>query len=122
VIGFSAVIVLLAAAAFVGVKNARSISESASSLVTNQLVIAQLLDEVQREQEVLNAVFYRLSRQPDSIDRDRVLADLEQTDREIARLAAQARGGPDEAAWNQFQRALGDFSQEARVLLSGMKR
>src|SRR5579862_6144558 len=121
VIGFSAVIVLLAAAAYVGVKNARSITESASALVTNQLVIAQLLDEVQREQEVLNAAFYRLSRQPESLDRERVLADLDQTDREIARLAAQARGGPDEATWDQLQRALAGFSQEARELLSGGK-
>ncbi len=121
VIGFSVVILLLATAAFIGVNNARSIAASAAELVTNQLVIARLLDEVEREQEVLNAAFYRLSRAPDVVDRERVLADLDQTDREIGRLVEQARGGPNEAAWNSLQRAVLDFSREARRLLSQRK-
>ena len=97
VIGFTAVIALLAVAAFIGVRNAHSIASSAASLVADQLVDARLLDEVEREQEVLNAAFYRLSRAPDIVDRERVLADLDQTDQEITALVAQARGGPDEA-------------------------
>lgn len=118
VIGFAAVIVLLAAAAFIGVKNARSIAESTAGLVTDQLVIERLLDEVEREQSVLNATFYRLSRAPDAVDRERVAADLDQTDRDIARLVAEARGGPNETVWNNLQRAVLDFSQEARQLLA----
>lgn len=118
VIGFSVVIMLLAAAAFIGVNNARSIAATAAELVTDQLVIARLLDEVEREQEVLNAAFYRLSRTPDMVDRDRVMADLDQTDTEIERLVAQARGGPNQTAWHSLQRAVLDFSREARQLLS----
>ena len=117
VIGFTAVIALLAAAAVIGVNNARSIAASAAGLVADQLVIAHLLDEVEREQEVLNAAFYRLSRTPDIVDRERVLSDLDETDREIGRLVGQARGGPDAAAWNSLARAVLDFSQEARQLL-----
>src|SRR5256885_12974108 len=97
VIGFSVVILLLAAAAFIGVNNARSIAASAAELVSDQLVIARLLDEVEREQEVLNAAFYRLSRAPAAVDRERVLADLDKADQEIRRLVAEARGGPNEA-------------------------
>src|SRR5580704_17481533 len=100
VIGFAAVIVLMAAATITGVNNARSIAASAAGLVDNQLVIARLLDEVEREQEVLNAAFYRLSRTPDTVDRERVLADLDQTDEEIHKMVAEAQGGPNEAAWN----------------------
>jgi signal transduction histidine kinase len=118
VVGFAAVIALLAAAAFIGVKNARSIAESTAGLVTDQLVIERLLDEVEREQSVLNATFYRLSRAPDAVDRERVAADLDQTDRDIARLVAEARGGPNETVWNNLQRAVLDFSQEARQLLA----
>src|SRR5258706_1973734 len=121
VIGFSVVILLLATAAFIGVNNARSIAASAAELVTNQLVIARLLDEVERKQQLLNAAFYRLPRAPDVVDRERVLADLDQTDREIGRLVEQARGGPNEAAWNSLQRAVLDFSREARRLLSQRK-
>lgn len=121
VIGFAAVIVLLVAAAFIVANNARSIAASAAGLVTDQLVIARLLDEVEREQGVLNAAFYRLSRAPDLVDRERVMADLDQTDREIGKLVAEARGGANAAAWNSLQRAVLDFSQEARQLLSQRK-
>src|SRR5580700_2427920 len=111
VIGFTVVIALLAAAAFIGVNNARSTAASAAGLVADQLVIARLIDEVEREQEVLNAAFYRLSQAPDLVDRERVMADLDGTDREIGRLAAQARGSPDEPAWDSLHRAVQDFSQ-----------
>jgi signal transduction histidine kinase len=121
VIGFSAVIVLLVAAAFIVAHNARSIAASAALLVTDQLVIARLLDEVEREQEVLNAAFYRLSRTPDTVDRERVMADLDQTDREIGKLIAESHAGTNTAAWNSLQRAVLDFSQEARQLLSKSK-
>jgi len=114
VIGFGAVIVLLAAAATIGVNNARSIAASSAGLVADQLVITRLLDEVEREQEVLNAAFYRLSRAPDIVDRERVLSDLDQTGREIDTLVARARGGPDEAAWTSLKDATRDFSSEAR--------
>src|SRR5580693_6609159 len=117
VIGFTVVIALLAAAAFIGVNNARSTAATASGLVGDQLVITRLLDEEEREQEVLNAAFYRLSRTPDLVDRERVTADLDHTDEEIKRLVQQARGTPNEAAWNSLQRAVLDFSQEARQLL-----
>src|SRR5580658_78697 len=120
VIGFAVVIALLAAAAVIGVHNARSITASAAGLVSDQLVITRLLDEVEREQGALNAAFYRMSRAPENVDRAKVLA-LDQTGGEVAILVAKARGGPDEAAWNALQRAVLDFSTEARQLLTGKK-
>jgi signal transduction histidine kinase len=118
VIGFALVIALLAVAAVIGVNNARSIAASAAGLVTDQLVIARLLDEVEREQEVLNTAFYRLSRTPGMVDRARVLADLEQTDSEIRKMVGEASTGVDAAAWDALQRAALAFSQEARRLLA----
>jgi signal transduction histidine kinase len=121
VLGFAVVIALLATAAAIGVQNARSITASAAGLVADQLVITRLLDEVEREQEALNAVFYRLSRAPENVDRAKVLAALNETGGQVAILVAKARGGPDEAAWNELQRAVLDFSAEARQLLAGKK-
>jgi signal transduction histidine kinase len=121
VIGFAVVIALLAAAAVIGVHNARSITASAAGLVSDQLVITRLLDEVEREQEALNAAFYRMSRAPENVDRAKVLAALDQTGGEVAILVANARGGPDQAAWNELERAVRDFSTEARQLLTGKK-
>jgi len=121
VIGFAVVIALLAAAAVIGVHNARSVTASTAGLVADQLVITRLLDEVEREQEALNAAFYRLSRAPEKVDRAKVLAALDQTGGEVAILVAKARGGRDEAAWNALERAVLDFSTEARQLLAGKK-
>jgi signal transduction histidine kinase len=121
VIGFAVVIALLAAAAVIGVHNARSITASTEALVADQLVITRLLDEVEREQEALNAAFYRLSRAPENVDRARVLAALDQTGGAVQVLVEKARGGPDEAAWNALERAVLDFSAEARQLLAGKK-
>jgi signal transduction histidine kinase len=121
VIGFAVVIALLATAAVIGVHNARSITASAAGLVADQLVITRLLDEVEREQEALNAAFYRMSRAPENVDRAKALAALDQTGGEVAVLVGKARGGPDEAAWNALERAVLDFSTEARQLLAGKK-
>ncbi len=121
VIGFAVVIALLATAAVIGVHNARSITASAAGLVADQLVITRLLDEVEREQEALNAAFYRMSRAPENVDRAKVLAALDETGGQVAILVKRARGGPDEPAWNALERAVLDFSTEARQLLAGKK-
>jgi len=121
VVGFAVVIALLAAAAVIGVHNARSIAATTEALVADQLVVTRLLDEVEREQEALNAAFYRLSRAPENVDRAKVLAALDQTGGEVAILVEKARGGPDEPAWNALERAVLDFSTEARQLLAGKK-
>ena len=49
VAGFALVIVLLAAAAFVGLRSIESIQSSAGNLVREQAVANRLLDEVQRQ-------------------------------------------------------------------------
>ncbi len=121
VIGFALVIAMLIAAAIIGVSDADAIRASARSLMSNELVIARLQDDVDKEQQVLNAAFYQLSRAPDQVDRDRILADLEQTDREIHGMVVEARGGPDEDTWNRLETAVNDFSTEARRLLSRSK-
>jgi signal transduction histidine kinase len=121
VIGFAVVIALLAAAAVIGVHNARSITATTANLVADQLAITRLLDEVEREQEALNAAFYRMSRAPEKVDRAKVLAALDKTGGEVALLVRKARGSPDEAAWNALERAVLDFSTEARQLLTGKK-
>jgi signal transduction histidine kinase len=120
-IGFTAVILLLAAAAIIGASNLRSIAQIASDLVTDQLVITRLLDEVEQEQGVLNASFYRLSRTPQSVDRSQVLSDLDESDREIEQLVAQAGNGPDHQIWLNLSGATRDFSDEARDLLNHKK-
>ncbi len=117
-IGFTAVIVFLFVAAFIGANNVRSISHFASDVVTDQLVITHLLDEVEQEQRVLDASFYRLSSSPQTVDPSQILSSLDQTDREIARLVDQNRFGPDRQLWQSLAGTTQDFSSVAREVLS----
>jgi signal transduction histidine kinase len=118
VLGFSAVIVLLVAAAFVGVNSAQLIKESTAELVRSELVTTRLIDDLQREQDTLNATFYRLSRGPELVDRARVLAQLDTADQAVGRIVQEAAGTPQSNLWHQLDTATRAFSTEARRLLA----
>lgn len=115
--GFSAVIVLLLAAGFIGVKNAQLIQESAEALVRNQLVTTRLIEELQREQDTVNASFYKISRDPEALDRNRQLAQLDESDRAIQRIVQEMAGTVEEPLWRDLSRATVAFSSEARRVL-----
>lgn len=117
VLGFSAVIVLLVAAASVGVKSAQLIQESTAELVRSELVTTRLIDELQREQDTLNATFYNLSRGPELVDRARALAQLDAADQAVRRIVREAAGTPQADLWGKLDTATGAFSSEARRLL-----
>ena len=116
--GFAAVIVLLLAAGFIGVKNAQLIEESSSALVQNQLVTTRLIDELQREQETVNAVFYKLSKYPELADSDRILAQLEQADHGVQRIVEETSHTAEGPLWRTLGEAAQAFSVEARRLLA----
>jgi signal transduction histidine kinase len=118
VFGFSAVIVLLVAAAFVGVNSAQLIKESTAQMVHSELVTTRLIDELQREQDTLNATFYKLSRGPELVDRERVLAQLDAADEAVARIVEEAAGTPEADLWRKLDAAARAFSSEARRLLA----
>ncbi len=86
VIGFSAVIALLMAAGFIGLKSAQLIQENSAEIVHNGLVTTRLIDELQREQDTLNAAFNKLSRGPELSERERLLAQLDDADQDVERI------------------------------------
>ena len=118
VVGFSVTIVLLVAAAAIGVQNARLIRASAAGLASQQLVTTRLVNEVETEQQTINAAFYRLSRGPDSLDRQRVLAQLDEADRMIGHIVTDASATPEAQTWRDLDIAVSEFSVEARRLLA----
>lgn len=117
IVGFSLVILLLVAAGFVGVFNVQSIRLSATSLVTEQRVTTRLIDEIQREQSALSAVFHRLAHDPDTVDPDRILAQIDEADTAIQKTVASAEGTPEGALWRDLKRAAEGFSDEARSFI-----
>jgi signal transduction histidine kinase/exonuclease VII small subunit len=117
VIGFSAVIVLLMAAGSIGLKSAQLIQENSADIVHNGLVTTRLIDELQREQDTLNAAFYKLARGTELSERERLLAQLDDADQAVERIVTEAAGTSQEELWRQLSTAVRGFSSEARRLL-----
>ena len=116
--GFSLVIVLLLLAAFVSIRNVQSIKASAARLVSEQSVTTRLIDEIQREQVTLNAVYYMLGRKPERVDRAQLLEQVNDAEQTISRVSDQAKGDTDEMIWDDLRQATREFSKEARRLLA----
>ena len=115
--GFALVIFLLLAAGFFGVRNIESIRVTVARLEEGQAVTTRLIYEIEDEQAALSAVFYKLSRDPESVDRDAILADLDETDQHIARMVSEESGTIEEPLWRELKRTSSDFEAEARRLL-----
>ncbi|MBS1855044.1 MAG: sensor histidine kinase [Acidobacteria bacterium] len=116
--GFGLVILLLAAAAVVGIRNIDDIQETARGLLREQSVSRRLIDELQSQQTSLSEVFGILARDPDSVDYTQIMAQLDEADRDIDRIAAEGEKTPDRALWTRLRAASRNFSSEARRLLS----
>ncbi len=116
--GFSLVILLLLAATIVGIRNIQSIRESAASLVREQSVTNRLIDELHSQQTSLSEVFSVLARDPDSVDYDRIMGQLDGADRDIDRISAEGAQTAERNLWSRLKQTSTDFSQEARHLLT----
>ena len=116
--GFGLVMLLLLAAAFVGITNIRSIQRNAATLVEEQQETADLVDEIRSEQQALSAVFYHLARDPHRVDRAKILAELDAADHDVADIVAQTEGTSDEAMGRETKKATEAFTAEVRRLLA----
>src|SRR5260370_4844935 len=116
--GFSLVILLLVAAAIVGVRNIRSIQQNAASIVSEQSVTSRLIDELHSRQTTLSEVFSVLARDPESVHYEHIMAQVEQADHDIDRISAAGAQTAEHDLWARLQRSSSDFSREARRLLS----
>jgi signal transduction histidine kinase len=116
--GFALVILLLLAAAVVGVYNIQSIQQNAASLVREQAVTNGLIDELQRQQTTLSDVFSSMARDPDSLDSVQILSQLDEADRDIDQISAKGAKTPESALWARLKQTSVQFSQEARRILA----
>jgi signal transduction histidine kinase len=116
--GFALVIVLLLAAAAVGIRNIQAIRESAASLVREQSVTNRLIDELHSQQTTLSEVFSVLARDPDSVDYDRIMGQLDGADRDIDRISTEGAQTAESRLWARLKQSSLDFSHEARRLLT----
>ena len=116
--GFSLVTILLAAAAIFGIRNIQSIQQNASNLVREQSLTNRLIDELHSQQTTLSEVFSVLARDPDSVDYYNIMRQLDEADRDIARISDEGSRTAEHDLWQRLNRSSLDFSKEARRLLS----
>ncbi|HEY2018529.1 MAG TPA: ATP-binding protein [Bryobacteraceae bacterium] len=118
ILGFGLVILLLLGAASVGIRNIRSIQASAANLVREQSVTNRLIDELQSQQISLSEVFSVLARDPDSVDYDHIMKQLDEADRDIDRISTAGAQTDESRLWVRLKQTSADFSSEARRLLT----
>jgi signal transduction histidine kinase len=118
VAGFALVILLLVAAAIVGLRNIQSIQTEAAGLLKEQSLTNNLIDELHSQQTSLRDVFSVLARDPASVDSAHILAQVEEADRDIARISAEGAATVDADLWQRLNKSSTDFSDEVRRLLS----
>ena len=115
--GFALVIILLAAAAFVGVRGTRSLRASAQDLMRRESVTNRLIEELQQQQASLTGIFTLMARDPDTVDLE-ILEQLDTTQHHLERIIAEGEQTPQRAVWRQLRRASTAFLTEARRLLN----
>ena len=115
--GFTLVIILLLAGAFIGIGNINTIKEGAAHLVREQQVSNRLLEEVHRQQANLSEVFSILARDPDSVDYRKILSQLDEANQNIDRIVAEGSQTPQRGLYEQLKQTSAAFSGEARRLL-----
>jgi signal transduction histidine kinase len=118
VAGFGLVILLLVAAAIVGLRNIQSIQTEAGNLLKEQSVTNRLIDELHSQQTSLRDVFSVLARDPASVNSEQILRQIEEADRDIGRISSEGSATIDSDLWKRLNKSSTDFSDEVRRLLS----
>ena len=116
--GFTLVILLLLGAGFWGLQQIQSIQDNVENLEAIQAETAGLIDALADEQTALDAVLFRLSGNPQSLDREAILAQLDRTNQRISQMSSRASGSPDESLWRELQEVSTAFAVEAKRLLA----
>ena len=116
--GFSLVTLLLAAAAIVSLRNIQSIQQNADNLVREQSLSNRLIDELHSQQTTLSEVFSVLARDPDSVDYYKIMSQLDEADRDIARISSEGARTAEHDLWQRLNLSSLDFSREARRILA----
>ena len=93
--GFSLMILLLVAASVVGVRNIESIQRSAAELVHEQALSNRLIGELQHQERSVSDVFSVLARDPESVDYQGIMSQLDEADRDIKRISAEGESHPN---------------------------
>ncbi|HUS08627.1 MAG TPA: sensor histidine kinase [Bryobacteraceae bacterium] len=115
--GFTLLILLLAASVFVGTEAMRSAESGAARLVEEQRATLRLIDDIQRNEDSLSAVFYTLAVAREPTNRKALLETLEIRERAIRRTINNGRATSNPHLWSKVSDSAEAFIAEGRRIL-----
>ena len=115
--GFTLLLALLFASAWVGISALESAGSDATRMVDQQRATMQLNDEIQRQEGSLSGVFYDLAAGEGHADRSRLLERLTQLERDIRRTTDAGMGSSQQQLWKRTRTAADAFIVEVRATL-----
>lgn len=117
-LGFLLVLLLLGASGLVAVGRSRVISENASKLARDHLILARLIHDVQTAQNAMAEVLQRLAQPGQKPHAPQLLLrNLEESSQPLEQLTVEVRamaGGP---LWTELESTLRSFAKEVRTVL-----
>lgn len=117
-LGFALVMILLGVAGLIAVRQSQRIRSSVEQLARDQLMIARLRHEVQVEENAMTEVLHQIAQfHPQPSDKQRLLSDLEASDRQLARLSEEAHAAGGHELWLDLKRSAKTFTEEAHQVL-----
>ncbi|MCB1278546.1 hypothetical protein, partial [Prosthecobacter sp.] len=117
-LGFALVMVLLSAAGLIAVRQSQRIREGVAQLARDQFLIARLRQDVQIEENAMTEVLHQIAEfHPTRSDKATLLRDLDESDRQIARLSKEARAAAGEKLWADLETSVKAFTREAHRVM-----
>jgi signal transduction histidine kinase len=117
-LGFLLVMVLLGTAGLIAVRQSQGIRQGVQQMTRDEFLIARLRQDVQSEENTMTGVLHQFTQfEPKRADVIRLLQELDESDRQLARLASEARSLAGAELWADMERSIKAFSKEAHRLL-----
>ncbi|HRH96813.1 MAG TPA: sensor histidine kinase [Prosthecobacter sp.] len=117
-LGFVLVMTLLGVAGLIAVRQSQRIRSSVAALARDQLLIARLVHDVQMEENAMTEVLHQIAQlQPQQPDHGKLLRDLDESDRQLARLSVEAQVVAGEILWRDLEASVKAFTREAHRVL-----
>lgn len=117
-LGFLLVMVLLGTAGLVAVRQSQGIRRGVQQMTRDEFLIARLRQDVQSKENTMTGVLHQFSQfELKRADVVKLLQELDESDRQISRLGAEARTLAGGELWAVLETSVKAFSQEAHRLL-----
>lgn len=114
--GFGLVLIILGFATLVAVRD-KEIRRNAMNSVKNHLIYAQLLNEVQAQEDILSLGLHRIRNDADREEKKARWQDLVRADQALKQLAGQAADSSQSDEWQRLSDASSRFTEKATNVL-----